>query len=88
MDNERYTTFSYAKLFLLMLIPVYGLCFTVLLAFSKDIGGELKCLARGALIARIVFLVVLGVGISAFASYILPSLSDFFDRLNVLKLFL
>ena len=37
MNNARYTTASYTKLFLLMVIPIYGLCFTILLAFSKDI---------------------------------------------------
>lgn len=88
MDNEKYTTISYAKLFLLMIIPIYGLCFTILLAFSKDIGEELKSLARGALIARIVCLIVLAVGISVGLIYIIPMIGDFFSKTNILKLFL
>lgn len=88
MDNEKYTTASYAKLFLLMIIPIYGLCFTVLLAFSKDIEGEIKSLARGALIARVVFLVALVVGVFVLCSYILPSISGIFSGIDLLKLFL
>lgn len=88
MNNVRYTTASFAKLFLLMVIPIYGLCFTVLLAFSKDIEEELKSLARGALIARIIFLIALGIIIAVFISYILPWASEYFNTLNILKLFL
>lgn len=88
MNNVRYTTASYTKLFLLMIIPIYGLCFTVLLAFSKDIEEELKCLARGALIARVIFLIALGITITIFISYILPWISEYFNTLNILKLFL
>ena len=60
-DGMNYSTSDYAKLFLLMIIPVYGFFFTALLAFSKDMSGELRCLARGAFIARIVFLIFLGI---------------------------
>lgn len=88
MNNVRYTTASYAKLFLLMIIPIYGLCFTVLLAFSKDIEEELKSLARGALIARVIFLIALGIIITVFISYILPWVSEYFNTLNIFKLFL
>ena len=88
MDNERYTTFDYAKLFLLMIIPIYGFCFTCLLAFSKEVTGELKCFAKGALIARLVFLFGLAIIAIISVSYVLPYLSNLLNRFNVLRLFL
>ena len=84
MNNVRYTTASYTKLFLLMIIPIYGLCFTVLLAFSKDIEEELKCLARGALIARVIFLIALGITITIFISYIRADSFHFPIMLSIL----
>lgn len=87
MDNERYTTFGYAKIFLLMIIPVYGFFFTVLLGFSKDITGELRFLARGALVARIVFLFVAIICIGIFFSAILPMLNNFINNTNFIRLF-
>jgi len=88
MNNERYTTFNFAKLFLLMIIPIYGFCFTFLLSFSKDVDQELKCLARGALIARLVFLLILAGGIIVFSFYLLPLITDFLNKANMLRLFL
>ena len=87
MDNEQFGTFDYAKLFLLMIIPVYGFFFTVLLAFSGDIGDELKYLARGALIARIVFLLFLVFAFSVMFSVGLPAIDSFINRINVFRLF-
>lgn len=81
MENESYSTFSYTKLFLLMIIPIYGLCFTVLLAFNKDVDYELKCLARGALIARVVFLIFATLAFVSVLVFFLPMLNDFFAKL-------
>jgi len=88
MNEERYGTLDYAKLFLLMLIPIYGFCFTLLLSFSDEISSELKCLARGAFIARIVFLVVIVLFGGIFLSSIWPVLTELFNRLGVLKFFI
>jgi len=89
MENNNHGTAYYAKLFLLMIIPVFGFCFTALLAFSKDMSVELKSLARGALIARITFLIVAGIGVLVFIETILPAIIDFinnFDMINVLNI--
>ncbi len=92
MENERYSTLSYTKLFLLMVIPIYGLCFTALLAFSKDMDYELRCLARGALIARIVFWVICVLLVALFVLFLLPllnkSLGSLFNNENIMKLFM
>ena len=85
MNNEQYRTSDYAKLFLLMIIPVYGFCFTFLLAFSKDVSDGLKSLARGALIARITFLFVIGIGGFVLISTIWPSLNQFISRLGIVR---
>lgn len=87
MTSERHTVGYYAKLFLLMIIPVYGFFFTILLAFSKDVSDELKTLAKGALIARIAFLVMIIIGFAIFTSMILPMINNFLNNLGVLKLF-
>ena len=87
MDNEQFGTLDYAKLFLLMIIPVYGFFFTILLTFSGDIGDELKYLARGALIARIVFLLFLVFAVFALLSIGLPAIDNFINRINVFRLF-
>lgn len=90
MNSGRNSTFSYAKLFLLMVIPIYGFCFTALLAFSKDVDEELRCLAKGALIARIVFVAVLVCVVMLFISTLLPMLNDFIDwllsNINIVEL--
>lgn len=86
MDNKNHSTVYYAKLFLLMIIPVYGFCFTLLLSFSKDIAGETKALARGALISRIVFLIVLGIGTLVFIGTILPAITDFINKFDVINI--
>ncbi len=92
MENERYSTLSYTKLFLLMIIPIYGLCFSILLAFSKDIDYELRCLARGALIARIAFWIICALLIVLFVLFLLPllnfSLDNLFSDENIMKLFM
>ena len=87
MDNEEYGTVYYAKLFLLMIIPVYGFFFTMLLAFSKDVEDELKYLARGALIARIVFLIFVITGIAFVFSMLLPALNEFIAKAGLIRLF-
>ena len=87
MDNEQYTTKDFAKLFLLMVIPVYGLFFTVLLAFSKDISPELKSLARGALIARIIFVLGVIAVIGGFFYTILPKINEFIRNSGLTMLF-
>lgn len=89
MDNEKYTTSDYTKLFLLMVIPIYGFIFTALLAFSKDdIGNEIKSLAKGALIARTVFWVIFLCLAALFISRVLPLLIDIFSELNIFKILL
>lgn len=86
MDNKNHSTAYYVKLFLLMIIPVYGFFFTLLLAFSKDISSETKALARGAFVARIVFLLVVGIGTVVFLGTILPVITDFINKLDVIKI--
>ena len=86
MENNKHTTADSAKLFLLMIIPFYGFCFTVLLAFSKDMSSEIKALAKGALIARIVFLFALGIGIVVFVGTILPTITEFISGFDANKL--
>ena len=88
MDKEKKDTFFYARLFLLMIIPVYGFCFTALLAFSKEITDELKYLARGAFIARIVLLIVVGIVAAIFFTIALPYIMDFVARLQTFGIFL
>lgn len=87
MADERHSVGYYAKLFLLMIIPLYGFFFTVLLAFSKDVSDELKTLARGAFIARIVFLLMLTIILVVFISTLLPMINNFLNNLGVLRLF-
>ncbi len=84
MDNKQSSTLDYAKLFLLMIIPVYGFCFTALLAFSKDVTGELKYLARGAFVARMVFLTFVGIIAIIFFSTALPYIKDFINNIEAL----
>lgn len=81
MDKEVYSTKDYAKLFFLMAIPIYGFCFTALLAFSKDVEGEMKNLARDAFIVRLVVLVVLGIGLAIFFVKILPHMENFMNSI-------
>ena len=87
MDNEQYTTKDFAKIFLLMVIPVYGLFFTILLASSKDISPELKSLARGALIARITFVLGIVVIAGVFIYSILPEINNFIVSSGLMNLF-
>ena len=87
MENKKHSTGYYAKLFLLMIIPVYGFCFTILLAFSKDVPEETKALARGAFIARIVFLIMIGIGAVIFIGTILPAITDFINKFDIIKIF-
>lgn len=87
MTNERHTVGYYTKIFLLMIIPIYGFFFTMLLAFSKDVSDELKALAKGAFIARIVFLFMLAIGLVIFMSMLLPMINNLLNNLGILRLF-
>jgi len=87
MPNREGSTLYYAKIFLLMVIPIYGFFFTVLLAFSKDVEMELQYLARGALIARIVFLIILTMVSIVLITSVLPYLNNFIDGMGILRLF-
>jgi len=87
MESEEYGTWDYAKLFLIMVIPIYGFCFTALLAINKKVPMELKVLARGALIARVTFLSVLAIGASFFVSQIMPYLSELLDKFRIFSFF-
>lgn len=86
MEEQKYSTFYYAKLFLLMVIPIYGFFFTILLAFSKDMSLELRNLAKGALIARLTFWFVAVSGGIIFVSFMWPELSKFISEINILDL--
>lgn len=91
MNDERKNVWYYAKLFLLMIIPVYGFIFTFLLAFSKDVDYELKALARGAFIARIVFLIMIGLVGVLLIFKAMPMIDSLVNRfmvnLEILRLF-
>ena len=86
--NTENSTMYYAKLFLLMIIPIYGFFFTTLIAFSKDVDEELKSLARGALIARIALWVVIGICVMLFCYFIWPILSSYINNIGMPKWFL
>ena len=76
-------TFFYTKLFLLMVIPFFGFLFCFLLSFSKEADYELKSIARGALIARIIFDVVLLVGGVILIDYVFPYLQMLISNINL-----
>lgn len=85
-NNNHNSTFAFAKLFLLMGIPFFGQVFTFILAFSNEVDYELKALARGMLIAQVVFITVLVIGIILYFYSLLPILSNIMDKLEILRI--
>lgn len=78
--DELVSVWDYTKTLLLIVIPGFGLVFSMLLAFSKNDTGKLKNLARATLIVRFVVLTVLFVGISVWLNEIWPFLQSEFNK--------
>lgn len=76
-------TFFFTKLFLLMVIPFFGFLFCFMLSFSKEVDYELKSIARGSLIARIIFDSVLLIGSVFLIDYVFPYLQMFISNIDI-----
>lgn len=72
--DELVSVWDYTKVLLLIVIPVFGLIFSFLLAFSKNDTGKLKNLARSSLIVRVVVWIVLIAAVSVWLTKIWPFL--------------
>ena len=78
--DELVSVWDYTKALLLIVIPGFGLLFSLLLAFSKNDTGKLKNLARAALIVRVVVWIVSIALISVWMNEIWPFLQTQLDK--------
>jgi len=78
--DELVSVWDYTKALLLIIIPGFGLLFSLLLAFSKNDTGKLKNLARAALIVRVVVWIVSIALISVWMNEIWPFLQTQLDK--------
>lgn len=76
-DPKNKTVWFYTKAFFFMLIPGVGLFFTLYLAFLEDRDEDVRIMARGALIIRILAVIVLLVLLAIGMYYILPNIEKF-----------
>lgn len=62
----------YIKIFFFMVIPVFGLFYTLFLAFVEDRDNDINKLAKGALIIRILTIILLLALLTVVVKFIIP----------------
>lgn len=79
-DPNSKTTWFYTKMFLFMAIPGFGLFYTLYLAFLEDRDKDINKLARGALIIRILIVILILVILAAGVYYIMPNIEGWLNE--------
>lgn len=77
-----FTTFEYVKLILLMIIPVFGLFFSVVLITDKTCGIAIKNLAKAMIIVKLIIDIVIVLIAIFIVPFIIPILTGLIDRLE------
>ena len=70
----------FTRMFFFMLIPVFGLFYTVYLAFIEDRDNDIKKLAKGALIIRILAVILLIIVLAIGVHYIMQNLENWLNN--------
>lgn len=73
-NPKNKTVWFYTRIFFFMLIPVFGLFYTLYLAFIEDRDEDIRRLAKGALVIRIFAIVILLFVLFMGVTYIMPNL--------------
>lgn len=78
-DPKNKTIFFYVRIFFFMIIPVFGLFYTLYLAFIEDRDEDIRKLAKGALIIRILVVVLLLIALAIGVYYIMPNVESWLN---------
>lgn len=71
-NPNKKTVGYYTKIFFFMIIPVFGLFYTLFLAFIEDRDEDINKLAKGALIIRIIAIALLIALLAIIVKFIIP----------------
>ena len=71
-NPNKKTVWYYTRIFFFMIIPVFGLFYTLFLAFVEDRNEDINKLAKGALIIRIIAISLLIALLAITTKYIIP----------------
>ena len=73
------STWFYTKLFFFMVIPIFGLFYTLYYAFLEESDKDIVRLARGALIVRILVVILLIIFLAIGVRYIMPNIENWIN---------
>lgn len=79
-NPEKKNVWFYTRMFFFMLIPVFGLFYTLYLAFIEDRDKDINKLAKGALIIRILAVILLIIVLAVGVYYIMPNLENWLNN--------
>lgn len=87
-DPKNKTIWFYVRIFFLMVIPGIGLFFTLYLAFLEDRDEDINKLAKGALIIRILAVILVLVLLAMGVYYIKPNIGKWLNSsMALIKMF-
>ena len=87
-NPKNKTTWFYTRMFFFMLIPVFGLFYTLYLGFIEDRDEDIRRLAKGALIIRILAVILLLVLLAVGVIYIMPNIENWLNNsIALLRIF-
>lgn len=71
----------YTKILFFMIIPVFGLFYTLFLAFVEDRDKDVNKLAKGALIVRVIAIILLIAILAIVVNYIIPDVIPSIEKM-------
>lgn len=80
-NPSKKTIGYYTKIFFFMIIPVFGLFYTLFLAFVEDRDADINKLAKGALIIRILAIILLLAILVIVVKFIIPDVIPNIERM-------
>ena len=87
-DPKNKTIWFYTRIFFIMVIPVVGLFFTLYLAFLEDRDEDINKLAKGALIIRILVVILMLVLLAVGIYYIMPNVEKWLNSsITLMRIF-
>lgn len=79
-DMEKKTVGFYIKIFFFMAIPVFGLFYTMYLAFIEGNDTDLRRLARGAFVVRMLVIIAILIILTVCVIYIAPNIEVWLNK--------
>ena len=87
-DPKNKTILFYVRIFFFMVIPVFGLFYTLYLAFIEDRDEDINKLGKGALIIRILVAILILVLLAFGMYYMLPNIEKWLNNsITLMRIF-